>query len=247
MLGIGQSATKSRSKFIVYKLTNALNGKSYIGISSRAMCDRWAEHMQRAREGSRNSRLYSAIRKYGPENFRKEILAGAETEAEIRQLETDFIHKFDTYETGYNSNLGGHGFLIFPDHIKVKIGLAQKGKIITPLMKARMSAAKLGDSRCAVNFGLHTQKGHVNPRSRSFLFRFPDGSEHVIRGMREFCRANSLHPAHITQRGHSKGFVLLERLNDHPEREYGQAAGKSGGPETVQNMVCSASKDAAIS
>lgn len=238
MLGIGQSATKSRSKFIVYKLTNSRNGKSYIGISNRPVGIRWSEHVQRAKEtAGRNSRLYAAIRKYGSQAFSKEILAKAETEDVVRTLETEFIHKFDTYENGYNSNLGGYGFLVFPDHIRKKIGDAQRGKIISVECRAKMSAAKLGDSRCAVNFGTHTRKGQDNPRSKSFRVRLPDGSERVVTGFRAFCRANGITTAHMYRRGRSKGFVLLERLNDYPEREYGQAAGKSGGPETVQNIV----------
>lgn len=214
MPGIGQSATKSNNEFIVYKITNIANGKSYIGISSRKEAARWSEHKKRAQEGGRNSRLYDAIRKYGSESFQREVIATASTEEEVRALETRFIHEFDTYQNGYNSNLGGFGFLIFPDHIKVKISLAQKGKHIPPETRRRMSNAKLGDSRCAIHFGEHTQKGSLNPKSRSFKFRFPDGSEHVIIGLRAFCRLNGLHLSHVNGRGHSKGYVLLERLND---------------------------------
>lgn len=214
MSGIGQSATKSNKTFLVYKLTNTINGKSYIGISSRHESFRWSEHKVRARQGVRNSRLYDAIRKYGPDAFSREVIARASTEDELRELERRYIREFDTYEAGYNSNLGGYGHLHFPEHIKIKIGLAQKGKVNSPETRKKMSLAKLGDSRCAKQFGEHTQKGDLNPRSRSFRFRFPDGSEQVIKGLRAFCRENSLHLAHVNARGHSKGFVLLERLND---------------------------------
>lgn len=214
MPGIGQSATKSRSVFYVYKLTNTVNGKSYIGISSRKPTVRWHEHCERARQGIRNSRLYSAIRKYGPRSFRIDTLEQASTEDEVRTLETRYIIEFDTYANGYNSNLGGNGFLVFPDHIKEKIRLAQIGKFIPPASREKMSAAKRGDSRCAIHFGEHTKRGGENPRARSFLLRLPDGTEQVIRGLRAFCRQHELHIAHINSRGHSKGFVLLERLND---------------------------------
>ncbi len=213
MSGIGQSATKS-NKFLVYKLTNKINGKAYIGITSRDESARWSEHKVRAKQGVRNSRLYDAIRKYGPDTFSREVIASASTEDELRKLERRYIQEFDTYENGYNSNLGGYGFLHFPEHIRIKIGLAQKGKFVPPKTREKMSLAKLGNKECAKNFAEHTSKGGLNPRSRSFRFRFPDGNEHVVKGLRAFARTHGLHVPHISTRGHSKGYVLLERLND---------------------------------
>ncbi len=214
MSGIGQSAPKSNKQFLVYKLTNTINGKVYIGITARSEPERWSEHKKRAKEGVRNSRLYAAIRKYGPDAFSREVIATASTEEELRELERRYIQEFNTYEAGYNSNLGGYGFLEFPEHIRIKIGQAQKGKFIPPETRKKMSLAKLGDSRCAIHFGEHTQKGGLNPRSKSFRIQLPDGSEQVVKGLRAFCRENKLVQCHLYSRGHTKGFRLLERLND---------------------------------
>ena len=218
--------------FIVYKLTNSINGKSYIGISSRKLDARWSEHLERHRQGKRpDNRLYAALAKYGPKAFRREVIARASTEEEVRRLETHYILKFDTYRKGYNCNLGGHGFLKFPEHIRIKIGLAQKGKIISAETRAKMSKAKLGDPRCATHFGEHTQKGAANPRSREFLIRFPDGTERRIKGLRAFCREHKLHLAHMNARGKSKGYALLKRFNGQSESSYTQAGGNGGGPD----------------
>ena len=229
--------------FIVYKLTNSINGKSYIGISSRSLGARWSEHLERHRQGCRpNNRLYKALDKYGTHAFHREVMATASSEDEVRQLETFYILKFDTYRKGYNCNLGGSGFLKFPEHIRRKISEGNKGKIVSAETRANMSRAKLGDSRCAKHFGVHTNKGAGNPRARRFLFRFPDGSENIVIGLRAFCREHRLHLAHINARGRSKGYVLLKRFNDHPEREYAQAGGNGGHPtlRRDEDMVCSA-------
>ena len=45
-------------------------------------------------------------------------------------------------------------------------------------------------------------------------------------GMRAFCSKHKLH--HMYTRGSCKGFVLLKRFRDHPEREYTQASGSAG-------------------
>lgn len=199
--------------FSIYKLTNKTNGKAYIGLTGRAFPFRLEEHFSRARQGQRNSRIYAAMRKYGREAFSHEVVATSDSEDGARELEKHFIGVFDTYRKGYNSNLGGHGFLKFPDHIKKKISEAQKGKIISAECRAKMSAAKLGDSACAGNFGDHTKQGEDNPRSISYRVLFPDGEERVVTGMRKFCRDNGLQCGHIFARGKSKGFVLLGRLD----------------------------------
>lgn len=241
---IGQSATKL--KFIVYRIKNKRNGKSYIGISNRALGVRFLEHLARARQGKRDNRLSVAIRKYGEQAFSSELLASAATEDEVRKLETHYINKYDSYQNGYNCNLGGFGFLVFPDHIKEKISKAQKGKIISKESREKMSLAKIGNSACADNFGEFTAKGAYNPLARSYLFRFPDGSEHVVSGFRAFCRERSVNARHLKTRGHSKGYVLLRRLNDHPRA--GSTAKRPEIAETRegQNMVYSAPKDAAL-
>lgn len=220
--------------FIVYKLTNSINGKSYIGITSRTLDARWFEHLERTRQGKRPSnRLYAALAKYGPKAFRREVIARAASEDEVRRLETYYITKFDTYRNGYNCNLGGVGFLKFPEHIKVKIGLAQKGKIISAESKAKMSKAKLGDPKCATNFGEHTQKGAANPRAKEWLVRFPDGTDKRIKGLRAFVREHGLNMRHLKDRGHSKGYVLLKRFNGQSESSYTQAGGNGGHPATI--------------
>ncbi len=201
--------------FIVYKLTNSVNGKAYIGVSGRSLETRWGEHTSRRKRGMRSgNRLYAAMDKYGVKVFSREIVAAAFTEDEARHLEREYILKFDTYDRGYNSNLGGHGFLRVPDHIRRRIGEAQKGKVISAESRAKMSLAKLGDRRQAINLGRYVNKGADSPAAGKWLVRFPDGTEHAIVGIMDFCRRNKLHRPHFATRGKSKGYVLLRRLND---------------------------------
>lgn len=195
--------------FLVYKLTNTANGKAYVGITARALDTRWLEHCKRAREGVRESRLYAAIRKYGFEAFTREVIATADTEEGVRSLECAFIRDLDTYGNGYNSNLGGNGHLHFPEHIRRKISDAQRGKVISPECRTKMSAAKIGDPRCANHLGVHVSKGSANPRARRCTIRMPDGSERAVLGLRAFCRENGLQLYKLKTRASHKGFVLL--------------------------------------
>ena len=90
----------------VYKITNIINGKCYIGQTRKSVEARFREHVNEANRGARFY-LQSAIRKYGPENFRVETIATANNIDELNQLEEYYIRKFNTVETGYNLSYGG--------------------------------------------------------------------------------------------------------------------------------------------
>jgi group I intron endonuclease len=221
-------------KFKVYRITNILNRKCYIGITSRRMCDRWEEHVANSRgKRKRHSKLYDAIAKYGAASFRKEIIDSTDNEDAVRALEVRYIAEHNSFEAGYNSNPGGNGFLHFPDHIRKKISEAQKGRVNSASTRAKMSLAKIGDKRCAAHFGDHTKKGAGNPRAKSYLIQFPDGTQRIVTGLRAFGRENNITTCKLIKNGKTKGYVLLKRFIDYPEREYTQAGGSGENPNAL--------------
>ena len=228
--------------FKVYRIVNKINLKVYVGITSREISDRFDEHLSRARCGVRGSRLYDAIRKHGSDNFVQSLICVTDSEEAVRLLETKYINYYDSYNNGYNCNLGGCGHLHIPEELRKKIGDAQKGKIISEESRAKMSAAKKGDSSCAINFGGYTQKGSKNPKAKSYLIQTPNGDKVIIRGIRQFCRDNNLNQGSFNFRKKSKGFKILRTFNDYPEMEYSQVAGKGAHPVKTQDedIVCSA-------
>ncbi len=93
----------------IYKITNKLNGKSYIGKTElNNPIDRYKEHIADSKKERNKKRpLYSAMNKYGIENFLFEIL---EETNEPNEREVFYIEKFDTYgNKGYNATRGGDG------------------------------------------------------------------------------------------------------------------------------------------
>lgn len=94
-------------KYYVYKATNLVNGKSYIGQSSQPHKRIW-QHW-RCYEKERCV-FHDAIEKFGYENFKWEILETASSCEEAVLLEKYYIKQFSTlYPNGYNMNKGGVG------------------------------------------------------------------------------------------------------------------------------------------
>lgn len=94
-------------KYIIYKLTNKINNKFYIGITSRTLHHRWLGHCRKSRFGS-TSNLHQAISKYGEENWDKEILFEFKTTDKkyAYSVEQKYIDKYNAYEYGYNMDIG---------------------------------------------------------------------------------------------------------------------------------------------
>lgn len=88
----------------IYKITNKINGKSYIG-QSIDINKRWKEHKNTS-SSSNNNDLYKDFEKYGINNFTFEVLEEC-TRQNLDIKEIYWISQFNTYYNGYNKTLGG--------------------------------------------------------------------------------------------------------------------------------------------
>jgi hypothetical protein len=91
----------------IYKITNIINNKKYVGKTEHPPTKRWKEHLGVARNHPIMA-ISHAIHKYGPENFKFEVIEECLSE-DVNKKETYWIGKLDTFENGYNSTLGGDG------------------------------------------------------------------------------------------------------------------------------------------
>lgn len=95
----------------IYKITNKINQKIYIGQTSKTLEQRWREHKYDCKKG-KTYPLYRAFRKYGINNFEMELIEKCKTE-ELNSRESYWINFYDTYRNGYNATLGGEGVRTF--------------------------------------------------------------------------------------------------------------------------------------
>ena len=91
--------------YTIYKITNNINDKEYIGYTKNRPQGRWAMHKYQAKSNRSNAPIHEAIRKLGISNFRMEILLQSNTD--ILDMEDTFIDELDTIDNGYNAKKGG--------------------------------------------------------------------------------------------------------------------------------------------
>ena len=133
---------------IVYRITNKENGKSYIGITTKTIEARWAMHLNASDKGKCLHRpLYLAIKKYGADAFRMEMVCEAQTTDELRELEKHHISACGTFAPGgYNATLGGDGLTGYrhTEATKRRLGELNSKRVFTAEMRATWSAASTG-------------------------------------------------------------------------------------------------------
>ena len=125
----------------IYKITNQINGKIYIGKHSTDNLD----------DGYMGSGILirKAEKKYGKENFTKEYLAFCDTEEKLNWFEKFYIKKYKAREVGYNLTNGGDGHLgfIMTEETKQKLSEANKGKTLSEETKQKLRKPKTEETK----------------------------------------------------------------------------------------------------
>ena len=110
---------------IIYKITNKINGKVYIGQTTRSLEERIGEHKRH-----KSCIMYKAFKKYGFENFDIETIQICYSRDELNESEIKWIKYYDSMNNGYNLCEGGNqtdGFH-HTQEAKNKMSKAKKGK-----------------------------------------------------------------------------------------------------------------------
>lgn len=89
---------------VIYKITNKINGKSYVGKTTTSLNQRMASHR------CADTVIGKAIRKHGWENFSVEVLEECDTKEEFNEREIFWIAALNCKTPkGYNRSDGGDG------------------------------------------------------------------------------------------------------------------------------------------
>lgn len=163
----------------VYKHTFP-NGKVYIGITSQSVERRWRPD---GHGYSYQGLIYNAIKKYGWENVKHEVLEYVPTKENAEQLERYYIEQ-------YKSNNRDHGYNIKDG------GMCAKGHKLREETKKKMSESRKGENNWI--YGKHLTDDVKRKLSEAHKGKTPD-IEALRRGAAKRRGANAYNARKVDQ------------------------------------------------
>lgn len=146
---------------IVYKITNRINGKVYIGQTTRPLMVRWKQHCNPSNQNC--IALHRAILKYGKENFTIEQIDVASDLNELNQKEIYWIKFYNSIDPnkGYNLRIGGENGTV-SNETRVKLGKGNRGKKFSEEWRRKMSKSHKGVKHSAESYakGVETKRAN---------------------------------------------------------------------------------------
>ena len=94
---------------IIYKITNKINNKCYIGQTIKTLRIRKSQHIRNIKY--KKYPLHKALYKYGLEDFSWEIICECKSREKLNEMECYYIDYYNSHvsKSGYNVALGGSG------------------------------------------------------------------------------------------------------------------------------------------
>ena len=97
----------------IYKITNDINNKIYVGKTASSLDKRFQEHERDSRKTTLEKRpLYNAIRKYGIQHFEISLIEECDS-IQVDEREIYWIEYYHGYSYGYNATIGGDGTTLY--------------------------------------------------------------------------------------------------------------------------------------
>lgn len=150
----------------IYKITNLVNGKIYIGQTAKTLDERFKEHLYEAFSMNTMRPLYKAMRKYGSDNFTVELVEEVLL-SELNAKECYYIKLYDCLAikgNGYNITYGGEGKRVDYELVQQ---LWDTGLCVKEI------CCKTGFGRDAVRAALISYENYSNEesRQRGFIYQ----------------------------------------------------------------------------
>ena len=180
-------------RYFIYKVSNSINGKIYIGFT-KDLHKRIIGHRAQAKNINPQYPLYRAFNKYGFANFSFEIIyCSLDREHTLTIMEPLFIKEYNSKAGGYNQTLGGEGTVglrfKMPQSAIEKIRMANTGHKITDFARDAIS--------------------------KVWKVISPDGTEVVVKNLKLYCLdkelcADNLYAVAKGKRKHHKNYRCMQ-------------------------------------
>ena len=150
----------------IYKISNDINDKLYIGKSQKSIDIRFKEHCRESKSDRFENRpLYKAMRKYGISHFKISLIESVPF-SELCEREKYWISYYNSYKTGYNATLGGDGTPYLDDNYDNFISDYKNGILIKDIA-VKYNCSVDAVSSILHNVGVDTSINQVTSFSKS--------------------------------------------------------------------------------
>lgn len=154
--------------YLIYKITNLVNNKIYIGFTKQSLKRRWAKHrFESRRQIEYLSSLYSSIRKYGDGNFKIEEIdrVFSKKVSDALERETFWIKETKSHmkDIGYNMKVSNSYRESESEEFRERCSISGQGKI----RRKDKTSAYLG-----VSYSKNIWGTHITHRKRVFTASF---------------------------------------------------------------------------
>lgn len=185
--------------YTIYKATNNITGNNYIG-EDKHWPKRIVDHKScsfNKKSNAYNYIFHKAIRKYGWENFKWEILyQSLDGEHTLNIMEPHFIEEYNSFmPNGYNMTLGGDAPFRGKKHskkTKLLMKLKHLGILHTEATKQKISKSKKGK-----HLSIQHRENTAKAFSKNWLIFPPNKQPVKISNLKKFCRENNLNQGYM--------------------------------------------------
>lgn len=190
--------------YSIYKATNIVNGKVYIGFTKNV--SKRIQYHQKSKKS--NNPFHNAIHKYGVKNFTWEILyQSKDHDHTLNAMEPYFIREYNSFidfenSNGYNATLGGGK----------KYKYSKKSiSLISDSVKKQWLNNEYKNKMINCNKTKWTNQDFLTKRDKGWEIITPSGEKIICINLAEFCRLHNLDNGSMTRvskqfRSHHKGY-----------------------------------------
>jgi len=221
---------------IIYKVTNKINGKIYIGQTIHSMEDRWTQHCS---EKSCCRRLKHSILKYGKDNFIIEQIDSAKSLEELNKKEEYWIKELNSLvPNGYNLIQGGNNRQPSEETLK-KRSDSMKGK--NTYKKTEEHKQKISQNRKGVKLNPKSEKKRLEKLREKHCRSIIDcstGQEYF--SIKEAANKLQLNTANISQNLNGTNSICAGKVFKYTEDWDGKLIpiNKLGNLKVARKVVC---------
>ncbi len=190
---------------IIYKVTNTINGKCYIGQTIQTLKRRITRHLHDVEFGS-SAYYHNAIRKHGWDNFICDVIdTGCQTKDELNEMEFHYIKQYKSHytENGYNITWGGDGNSLYGSDNPMygRKRTDEEKELMSKNRKRKCTGEDNAMCRPEMRQWFKKNNPMNNKESRdkmadkisaNWMVTDPHGNELTIRNLKKHCRDNKI-------------------------------------------------------